>query len=81
MKNRKIIGIVVSLAVITLSGCNTDLTPVPVKDDNGVTVKFKGGVYSRVNIDGVDCILAAGNFNATVAVTCDWSNKKKLNSP
>jgi hypothetical protein len=33
------------------------------------------GIASRMNIDGVDCVLARPDFRS-IAISCDWTDKK-----
>ncbi len=61
--------------LLAVSGCN-ERKITKTNDDEDKVTAFKGGRYMRVNVDGVDCILGAGNYDTTVAITCDWNNKK-----
>lgn len=71
-KNAKLLAIV--LSVLLVGGCNSQKAEVVNNDGDKVT-SFKGSRYIRVNMDGVDCIVGAGTYDTTTAITCDWANK------
>jgi len=75
MKNSKLLIVLLSVLLVSLSGCN-ERTVTKTNDDGDKVTAFKGSRYMRVNVDGVDCIVGAGNYDTTVAITCDWNNKK-----
>lgn len=49
-----------------LTGC---VAEEPVE---GATA-FATANLKRVTVDGVDCIVGVGNFDTTVALSCDWA--------
>lgn len=61
---------------LSVSGCGNEEPITKIDEANTKVTAFRGGRYIRVNIDGVDCIVGVGNFDTTVAVTCDWNSKK-----
>ena len=77
-KSIQLSGIV--LSVLLIGGCNISKVPTPqkkelVNDAGDKVTEFDDSRYVRVNIDGVDCIVGAGRYETTTAVTCDWNNK------
>ena len=85
MKNKYFILIVIA-SLIAISGCNSKPRGYShVITERGVTnpqdksvdhyTKFATGKFIRIDIDGVDCIIGAGNFDSAVAISCDWTNK------
>ena len=61
------------LVLLLLLGCS-DSKP----ENNDEAVAFENGRFKRLNIDGVDCIVAASRYDAAVAITCDWANKREV---
>lgn len=66
--------IILSAVLLSLYGCGNDPKNFETKNNQNV-VAFKGAKYTRVNIDGVDCVIGAGNYDTTTSVSCDWDNK------
>lgn len=56
-------------------GCNDKKIEKTNSDGDKIT-SFKGSRYIRVDVDGVDCVVGAGNYDTTVAITCDWATKQ-----
>tara|TARA_R100001480_G_scaffold29739_2_gene40535 strand:- start:2747 stop:2986 length:240 start_codon:yes stop_codon:yes gene_type:complete len=73
--NNKLLAIFLSVLLVSLTGC-VDKKKELKNDDGDTVISFKGSRYIRVNIEGVDCIVGAGNYKNTTAITCDWKSKK-----
>jgi len=73
--NNRLLAIFLSVLLVSLSGCD-ERTVTKANDDGDKVTAFKGSRYMRVNVNGVDCIVGAGIYDTTVAITCDWNNKK-----
>ena len=75
MKNNQLLIVLLSALLVSLSGCS-ERTVTKTNDDGDKVTAFKDSRYMRVNVDGVDCIVGAGDYDTTVAITCDWNSKK-----
>jgi hypothetical protein len=64
------------LCTAVISGCGRSYTTEETIHGNKV-YKFGTGQFRRINIDGVDCVIGAGSFDHTAAVSCDWATKDK----
>jgi len=71
-RNKQLLAIV--LSVLLVGGCGSRKAEIVNNDGDKVT-SFKVSRYIRVNVDGVDCIVGAGTYDTTTAITCDWPNK------
>jgi uncharacterized lipoprotein YehR (DUF1307 family) len=71
----KLLSVLFSVLLVSLSGCN-ERAATKTNDDGDKVTSFEGSRYMRVNVDGVDCIVGAGSYETTVAITCDWDGKK-----
>jgi hypothetical protein len=69
--------LLIIITALILVGCekekqkNEITTEIESKD----SVEFYNGYFKRMRIDGVDCIIASGRRDSSVAITCDWNNK------
>tara|TARA_R110000744_G_scaffold246942_1_gene363425 strand:- start:5048 stop:5263 length:216 start_codon:yes stop_codon:yes gene_type:complete len=68
MKNKKILGFILFSLLVSISGCGKSTAEENAVMD-GVTAK-------RLNVEGVDCVIARGRYADSVSVSCDWNNSK-----
>jgi len=57
----------VIVLALSLTGCFAEDEPLEG------AILFSNADLKRMNIQGVDCIVGAGNFDTTVALSCNWA--------
>ncbi len=72
----KVAALTLVLGITT--GCEQMTNPETNINQNPdhVVYDFGTGKFRRINIEGVDCVIGAGTYDHTAAVTCDWDRKE-----
>ena len=70
MIKHKILGVILVSSLVALSGCGESAS-----EEEKYSTGMEYVTAKRLDVEGVDCVIARGRFGEAVALSCDWNNK------